>query len=308
MFDLELLRTFVCVVDAGGFTKGGERVNRTQSTVSQQIRKLEEQLGRPLLLRQRAGKQIYLTEDGERLIGYARRLVQLAAEAHSVVCAGAEAGLVKLGVPEDFDVQQLMTLLSGFARQHAEVRLDTVNGLSVDLHARLEAKDIDLALVKRDVGQEQGAHPILARWPEALCWVAGREMKTIDDLVPLAVFGQGCIYRNRIIHALESAGRPWRIAFSSQSLSGIQAAVSANLGISLIPASAVLPSHRLLQDEEGFFPVPPSELALISASRLMPEVQHKVVTYLATHLDQLKSIKKATTAISDSDLSSTTLN
>ncbi|MGV8920431.1 MAG: LysR substrate-binding domain-containing protein [Pseudomonas sp.] len=296
MFDLELLRTFVCVVDAGGFTRGGERINRTQSTVSQQIRKLEEQLGRPLLLRQRAGKSIHLTEDGERLIGYARRLVQLATEAHSVVCAGAEAGMVKLGVPEDFDVQQLMTLLSGFARQHAEVRLDTFNGLSVDLYARLEGKDIDLALVKRDVGQEPGAYPVLASWPEHLYWVAGYGLQSIVSPVPLVVFGQGCIYRNRIIHALESAGRTWRVAFSSQSLTGIQAAVSANLGISLVPASAVLPSHRLLREQEGFFPVPPSELALVSASRLMPNVQRKVVDYLTAHLEVSNVIKKATTA------------
>jgi len=289
MFDLELLKTFVSVVDAGGFTRGGERVNRTQSTVSQQIRKLEEQLGRPLLLRQRAGKSIHLTEDGERLIGYARRLVQLAVEAHSVVCSGTESGVVKLGVPEDFDVQQLMVLLSGFARQHPEVRLDTFNGLSVDLHARLEAREIDLALVKRDAGERSSLNPVLASWPEKLSWIAGHGMTVVDDPVPLAVYGQGCIYRNRVIHALESAGRKWRIAFSSQSLVGIQAAVSANLGISLLPSSAVLASHRPLTALEGFSTAPPTELALICASRLMPNVQRKVADYLRLHLDLLKS-------------------
>lgn len=284
MFDLELLKTFVSVVDAGGFTKGGERVNRTQSTVSQQIRKLEEQLGQPLLLRQRASKHIQLTEDGERLIGYARRLVALAMEADNVMHGKVANGVVKLGVPEDFDVQRLMGLLGGFARQHPQVRLDTVNGLSVDLHAQLEARDIDLALVKRDVRRDAGQEPPLASWPEQLSWVAGPAMQTIADPVPLAVFPQGCIYRNRIIHALEAAGRSWRVAFASQSLIGIQAAVSANLGISLLPSSAVLADHRRLRVDEGFGAVPLSELALIAASRLLPEPARKLVAYLQQSL------------------------
>jgi DNA-binding transcriptional LysR family regulator len=282
MFDLELLRTFVSVVDTGGFTKAGERVNRTQSTVSQQIRKLEEQLGRPLLLRQRASKNIQLTEDGEKLISYARRLVALSLEAHSVLSAASNTHVVKLGVPEDFDVQRLMRLLAGFAREHPQVRLDTVNGISVDLHARLEAKEIDLALVKRDARQK--ADDALGRWPEHLTWVAGQGVQDMDDPIPLAVFPQGCIYRNRIIHALETSGRRWRVVFASQSLVGIQAAVSAGLGISLLPSSAVLAQHRVLTAEEGFAPVPPSELALISRSRLLPEVQRVLADYLNAHM------------------------
>lgn len=282
MFDLELLRTFVSVVDAGGFTKAGERVNRTQSTVSQQIRKLEEQLGRPLLLRQRASKHIELTEDGERLIGYARRLVTLALEARSVLCGGDETFVVKLGVPEDFDVQRLMGLLSGFAQRFPRIRLDTVNGLSVDLHARLESKEIDLALVKRDRGAKQEA--ALASWPEQVNWVSGLALERIEDPVPLVVYPQGCIYRNRIVHALESSGRSWRVAFASQSLVGIQAAVSAGLGISLLPASAMLADHRLLSVKEGFAPVPASELALISGSRLLTDVQRTLVEYMKEQL------------------------
>ena len=278
MFDLELLRTFVSVVDSGGFTKAGERVNRTQSTVSQQIRKLEDQLGRPLLLRQRASKHIELTEDGERLIGYARRLVALSLEAHSVLCRSDDNGVVKLGVPEDFDVQRLMGLLSGFAHKYPRIRLDTVNGLSVDLHGRLESKEIDLALVKRD--RLARLEPALASWPEQVNWVTGRDMRIIADPVPLVVYPQGCIYRNRIVHALESAGRSWRVAFASQSLVGIQAAVSAGLGISLLPASAMLEDHRLLGADEGFSPVPASELALISSSRMLTDVQRTLVDYM----------------------------
>jgi DNA-binding transcriptional LysR family regulator len=204
--------------------------------------------------------------------------VALALEAHSVLCGDGEVGVVKLGVPEDFDVQRLMALLSGFAREHPRIRLDTVNGLSVDLHQRLENREIDLALVKRDRGNKQ--EPALASWPEQVNWVAGCKMDVIDDPVPLVVYPQGCIYRNRIVHALESSGRRWRVAFASQSLVGIQAAVSAGLGISLLPASAMLADHRLLSVEEGFAAVPPSELALVAANRMLTDVQRTLVEYM----------------------------
>lgn len=99
MLDLDLLRSFVSVVDAGGFTRAGERVHRTQSTVSQQIRRLEETVGRPLL--HRDGKRVTPTEEGERLLAYARRILALAAEAHDVVARPASEGTVRLGLPED---------------------------------------------------------------------------------------------------------------------------------------------------------------------------------------------------------------
>ncbi|NVZ65413.1 LysR family transcriptional regulator [Pseudomonas gingeri] len=282
MYDLDLLKTFVCVIDAGGFTKGGERVNRTQSTVSQQIRKLEDQVGRALLVRHRACKEVQLTEDGERLMSYARRLVLLASEAQAVMQSGDGAGLVRLGVPEDFDVQRMMQLLSGFAGRHPRIRLDTVNGLSLDLKSRLANDDLDLALIKRNAGEGTA----LASWPEELVWVSGTQVDVYQTPLPLVVYAQGCIYRNRLIHTLESQGRAWRIAFSSQSLAGIQAAVSANLGISLLPRTAVLAGHRELSSTEGFGLPPASELALVSADRTQSQPQRLLIEYL---LEQLHS-------------------
>lgn len=280
MLDLELLRTFVSVVDAGGFTRAGERVHRTQSTISQQIRKLEGQLGQPLLLRQRAGREVHLTEHGERLLGYARRLVELAQEAAAVMQSPASADVIRLGVPEDFDVRSLMALLGGFAARHPTIRLDTVNGLSVELGRRVIAGELDLALLKRDADGQ----PALARWPETLRWVAGKELDLRDDPVPLVVFGHGCLYRNRAIHAIEASGRSWRIAFTSQSLVSIQAAVAANLGVSLLPSTAVQRDHRVLTGRTGFAPAPPTELALIGATRLLPPSQRALADYLVERM------------------------
>src|SRR5215813_8704407 len=109
MMDFELLRSFVSVIDAGGFTRAGERVHRTQSTVSQQIRRLEDNFGRPLLLRK--GKGVAPTEEGERLLSYARRILALAEEARDVVARPADEGIVRLGIPEDFAANRLAKVL-----------------------------------------------------------------------------------------------------------------------------------------------------------------------------------------------------
>src|SRR5262245_66190543 len=119
MLDLDLLRSFVSVVDAGSFTRAGERVHRTQSTVSQQIRRLEEVIGCPLL--HRNGKQATPTEEGERLLSYARRILALAEEARDVVARPAGEGVLRLGIPEEFAAYRLTELLSEFARDRKSV-------------------------------------------------------------------------------------------------------------------------------------------------------------------------------------------
>src|SRR5215207_7267555 len=147
MLDLELLRSFVSVVDAGGFTRAGERVHRTQSTVSQQIKRLEEDLGQPLL--HRNGKDVTTTEAGERLLSYARRLLSLAEEARDVMTRPGHEGAIRLGVPEDFAAYRLAKLLATFSRSHPALRLDVRADQSANLRREIERGDLDLALLKR---------------------------------------------------------------------------------------------------------------------------------------------------------------
>jgi DNA-binding transcriptional LysR family regulator len=266
MLDLDLLRSFVSVVDAGGFTRAGERVHRTQSTVSQQIKRLEKALGRPLL--HRNGKRVAPTEEGERLLSYARRILALADEAHQVVAQSAGEGVVRLGLPEDFAASRLAQVLARFARSHQGARLDVRCDLSVRLRDDLDRGELDLILFKRDAGERGG----IACWPERLSWIASRrrELDVRRNPVPLVVFPQGCLYRNRAIHALEAAGRAWYIAYTSPNFYGIQAAVSVGLGISILPQAAILADHRVLGAKEGFARVPNTELALLAAPDASP--------------------------------------
>src|SRR3954449_12644020 len=135
MLDLELLRSFVSVVDAGGFTRAGERVHRTQSTVSQQIKRLEDDVGQPLL--DRTGKNVTPTEAGERLLSYARRLLSLADEARDVLARPADGGVVRLGIPEDFAAYRLTKLLANCTRSRRGLRLDVRADQSVHLRRDL---------------------------------------------------------------------------------------------------------------------------------------------------------------------------
>jgi DNA-binding transcriptional LysR family regulator len=273
MFDLELLHTLVCVVDEGSFTRAAERVHRTQSTVSQQIRKLEESAGQTLLVRDRSGQQVSPTEQGELLTHYARRLLNLSREARDALSTEASVVPVRLGVPEDFDAVRMASMLSGFVQARPEARLETVSGMSIDLRRQLDAGEIDIALVKREIGSGD-CH---ASWPEPLVWVSGQGQDLDLETLPLALYPQGCIYRQRATRALDKARRSWRVAFGSHSLTGIQAAVTSGLGLSILPVSAVLASHRVCTELP---PVPPSELALVSGAEHLSPTHQGLIEFL----------------------------
>src|SRR5216683_2011012 len=254
MLDLELLRSFVSVVDSGGFTRAGERVHRTQSTVSQQIKRLEDDLGQPLL--NRTAKDVTPTEAGERLLSYARRLLSLAEEARDVMTRPGNEGAVRLGIPEDFAAYRLAKLLATFTRARPGLRLD------------LERGELDLALLKRDAGEKGG----IAVWPERVHWVTSKShpVDATNGSVPLIGFPPGCLYRARAIHALESAGRAWHMAYASSGLAGIQAAVAAGLGLSILSEMAIQAEHRVLTAKDGFAPIDKTEVALMASPDASP--------------------------------------
>jgi DNA-binding transcriptional LysR family regulator len=266
MFDLELLRSFVSVVDAGGFTRAGERVHRTQSTVSQQIKRLEEDVGQPLL--DRSGKDVTPTEAGERLLSYARRLLSLAEEARDVMARPGSEGAVRLGIPEDFAAYRLTELLAAFSRSHPGLRLDVRADQSVYLRRDLERGELDLALLKRGAHEKGG----IACWPERVYWVTSKSHPIDPKIspVPLIGFPAGCLYRTGAIHAIESAGRAWYMAYTSSSLPGIQAAVAAGLGLSILSEMAIQPDHRVLTAKDGFAPIDKTEVALVASPNASP--------------------------------------
>ncbi|MBL0589185.1 LysR family transcriptional regulator [Aeromonas veronii] len=252
MLDPLLLRSFVAIIDTGSFTRAGERVHLTQSTISQQIRRLEQQLGCPLL--DRSGRQVVATAEGEKLLGLARRILALLAQAEEQVTEGSVA--LSLGVPEDFAAGAITPVLAAFARDYPEVRLEVESGLSHQIWQRFAAGELDLALVK----QVRGQGSPLASWSEPLVWVDSRDWPARErDPLPLVVFPSEGLYRRQMTEALDGLGRRWRIAYVSASLASLQGAVSAGIGVSLLP-KRLMPADQLALTQ---WPrVAPVELAL----------------------------------------------
>ncbi|AZC99469.1 DNA-binding transcriptional regulator, LysR family [Pseudomonas chlororaphis] len=263
MFDPVLLRSFVAVVDCANFTRAAERLHLTQSTVSQQVRRLEESLDCQLLDRDQ--RRVVATAEGERLLGYARRILALNEEASDVLLHQQSEGVLRLGVPEDFAAERLMPLLSRFGQDHPGVRLEVTSGLGPELTRLYRRGEFDLLLVK----QMGASDDCLASWPEPLCWVDSRATPAFGrDPLPLVAFPVGGLYRHEMLHHLEVGGWRWRIGYSSASLASVCSAVAAGLGISLLPVRVVGAGHRVLGAASGLPDIQGVRLALYGSSGL----------------------------------------
>ncbi len=263
MFSPQQLLSFVAVCETGSFTRAADRVFLSQSTVSQQVRRLEDALGKPLL--ERTSHQVQLTEDGDRLLGYARRIIALNNEAHDVLTDQWRDGVVRLGVPEDF-AAVTTTLLAEFSRSHPHLRLDVASGLSNELRRAWQQQELDIILIK----QVKGDKPNAAR-PEPMLWLDSAGFPAFErSPVPLVLFPLNGMYREELCQAMDSLGRSWRVGYSSASLAALAAASAAGLGITLLPASCRLPDHRVLGAESGLPAIDNIELALFCRQDATP--------------------------------------
>lgn len=255
--DLQLLRTFATLADVGTVTAAAERLDYTQSAISMQLRRLEELVATQLV--RRAGRRLALTADGERLLGYARRLLALNDEAWTDLRAKPVRGVVRLGIPDDY-AALLPPTLSYFGQLYPSVELQVHCGLSVDLVRELGAGQLDLAVVTRQRNSPGGE--VLRREP--LVWAASRRHEPrVSDPLPLALFSAGKdVFREQALSALESAGRTWRIAYTSQSLTGVRPAVDAGLAITVIARNMLTGDLRALDDSSGLPVLPTIEIAV----------------------------------------------
>ncbi|ASN16262.1 LysR family transcriptional regulator [Pantoea ananatis] len=255
MFTPQQLLSFVAVCETTSFTRAAERVHLSQSTVSQQVRRLEEMVGKTLLAR--SSHQVQITEEGEKLLGYARRIIALNGEAHDVLSDKWRDGILRLGVPEDF-AAPTAGLLARFSREHPHLRLDVMSGMQVELRRAWQREELDIMLIK----QPYGERPLASR-PEPLLWLDSAAHPCFEQSpVPLVLFPQLGLYREEICQTLDLLGRSWRIGYSSASLVALSAASAQGLGITLLPASCRLPSHRVLDSQQGLPVIDTFELAL----------------------------------------------
>jgi DNA-binding transcriptional LysR family regulator len=256
-FDLSVLRTFLTVIDSGGFTAAARRLNATQSTVSMQIRRLEQAVGNPLFRRE--GRDVSLTADGEKLQAHARDLLRLNDEAWRDLAAPEVSGTVRLGIPDDYAFY-LPEIIRDFTEQYPAVDLRVQCDLSVALVELVRAGAIDVALVTRQPNSPGGE--VLRREP--LVWVAAQAHAPEQrDPLPLSLFPrEACIFRESAARALNAAGRRWRAIYTSKSLMGQQAFVGAGLAVTVLTPRLVAADQRILGEAADLPPLPQIELAL----------------------------------------------
>ncbi|WP_372072026.1 LysR substrate-binding domain-containing protein [Tistrella mobilis] len=260
--DIDLLRALVAVIDQGGFTAAAERLNLTQSAVSMQLKRLEDRLDRRLVERDRRG--VRPTADGEVLIGYARRMLALNDEAVLRLLDAGARGRVRIGAPDDYASVFLPPIIARFAAANPRVEIEVRCALSRELEAELAQGGHDLILVTRRDGHGGGS--LVRREP--LVWAAAADHRPeTAETVPLALFPEGCAFRPHALSALDRAQKPWRVALTSGSLSGIQSAVASGLALTALARSTVPPDWRILGPEDGFPTLPTVDIALKTAER-----------------------------------------
>ena len=256
--DVDVMKTFVAIADLGSFARAAEEVNKTQSAVSMQMKRLEETLGRPVFVRD--GRHNRLAPDGERLLDYARRMVRLNDEVLMTFTQPELTGLVRLGTPEDYADRFLPEILARFARTHPLVQVDVQCSPSYELSDSVQRGNLDLAVVSCTASMA-GVDIVRS---EPLSWVTSkRHCAHEQDVLPLAVSNAGCEWRRMAIEALEAAGRPYRIAYSSANSNAVNAAVLAGLAVGAIPDLVIRPGMRRLTEAEGFADLGTFDIGLV---------------------------------------------
>ena len=249
--EIDLLRSFAVIAEMRALSRAAERVGRTQSALSQQMKRLEEIVDQPLF--QRTGRGVVLTNPGERLLIHAQRILRMHDEAMADMCGTGLSGSIRFGCPDDYAAVFLPSLLRQFSSQHPHALVEVVCGPTPRLVEQLEKRALDLAMISlRDDGNDGD---IIRREP--LVWVgcAGTDSAHFDPL-PLALSDPDTLDHIAACDALQRAGRAYRIAYASSSLAGLIALVRSGQAVAVITQTAVPSDLRVLDDDPGLPKLP----------------------------------------------------
>ncbi|ACC74178.1 LysR family transcriptional regulator [Paraburkholderia phymatum] len=281
-FDVDLLRTFVAVVDAGSFTKAAVTVHRSQAAVSMQIKRLERMLGTTLFARDT--RNLSLTRPGNTLLEYARRVIDLHEEAWSAIVRPEVTGRVVLGAPDDYVSSLLSPVLRRFSNLYPHVEIEIVCAQSTALAPMLADNKIDLAFVTRDRklrGEFVRSEPMV--------WAGASSDTPVLKVSPLPVglYEPGCVARTNTLAALDRARVRYRAAYSSASLSGLVATVDAGLSVIALTRCSVPSRLAILGAEQGLPTIEPLDIVVARSAKS----NRPTCDYLAAQMVQDLSVR-----------------
>ncbi len=288
LIDIDQLRTFIAIAESGSFTRAAEVVNKTQSAVSMQMKRLEERLNRAIFARD--GRASKLTEDGQRLLDYARRIVKLNMETVAAFSDAGLSGRVRLGVPDDYADRYLPEIMARFSRAYPGVELSVICEPSVDLLERIDGNELDLAIITNC--ESKRASETFRR--ERLLWVTSNRHPThMEERLPLALGRPSCAWRRMAIETLESINRPYRILYSSSNAGAVAAAVLSGLAISVLAESGLRPGMRVLTAAEGFPELPDCRIGLVRNPHESSALADALAEHIVSSLDNLTEAAQA---------------
>jgi len=288
LIDVDQLRTFIAIAETGSFTRAADIVHKTQSAVSMQMKRLEERLDRPVFARD--GRASKLTEDGERLLDYARRIIKLNIEALAAFSDAGLSGRVRLGVPDDYADRYLPEIMARFSRAYPGVELTVVCEPSNALFDRIDANDLDLAIVTNC--DSDRLSEIFRR--ERLLWVTSNRHAThLEERLPLALGRPSCGWRQIAVERLEHIGRGHRVLYTSANSGAVSAAVLSGLAVSVLPESGLRPGMRVLTPAEGFPELPSCGIGLVRNPHERLKLADALSEHIISSLDNLSEASQA---------------
>lgn len=262
---IDYLRTFIALAETKGFTKTGIQVNRSQSAVSMQIKRLEDEIGKKLF--ERIGKTVKLTAEGHILIKYARRIIKEHDDAVRALSKPDLEGFIRFGSPEHYTVGILPKLLARFALAYPDVLVEMRCENSDVIKAAVDKGELDIGICTQisDGGQVIYHDPVV--------WAAdpGFIMQK-HNTISIAVFEDDCIFRSWATEALEKSGISYRIVYVSRSISGLIDAVRAGFAIAPIIRSNVPPDLKIVGLENGLPVLPVSNIVLHKTKKVTSEI------------------------------------
>ena len=256
---IDLLRAFVAVANHKNFTRAAATLGRTQSAISMQLKRLEDIVA--LRLFERTRKSVKITTEGETLLVYANRILQLNDEALCRLTEPDAEGLVRIGAPDDYATCLLPQALSSFSKAHPLVRLEVSCDNGSDLLPLLKQGKLDLVLATHPLNDVSGE--VVRKEP--LHWVASPSFFCDrSEPLPLVLFPQGCVCREVALRALENMERSWRVAYTTRSIALIHNAIASGSGVTVMEASTIPEGFEVLDGRAGF---PELENVVISLHR-----------------------------------------
>ncbi|MEW7007003.1 MULTISPECIES: LysR substrate-binding domain-containing protein [unclassified Lentilitoribacter] len=280
--DLDQLNTFIAIAETGSFTRAAEQVFKTQSAVSMQMRRLEERIGQPIFVKD--GRINRLSDDGEKLLDYARKMLKLNDETINAFSGEQLEGSIRFGTPDDYADRFMPSIIAQFAQTHPNIELNVICEPSRELHSRMDNNELDVALVTH--GDVNYLSEVIRTEP--LYWVTSHNhMVHEEKVIPLAIGRDGCCWGDVSFAALDKANRDYRVIVASHSATVIASAVLAGLAVAPLPECALQYGMRILTEADNFPQIGMTKIGLLKRPGAAPTLVEALSKHIIASLDNI---------------------